>query len=157
MPETARPGPAEVALGPLRYSDLSPVLEIERQSFRAPWSLGTFALELAKPSSVRIAARAEGQLVGYLVCSPYAEIWHLMNIAVAPEYRRRGIARRMIARLIDRLGAGTPITLEVRKSNDAAIAMYQSLGFAAAGTRPAYYPDNKESALLMWLNPPPGV
>lgn len=171
MPEAAKqPGPAEVTLGSLDYSDLSPVLEIERLSFRAPWSLGTFALELAKPSSVLIAARTSAAgdgprpvpdggslLVGYLICSPYAEIWHLMNVAVAPAHRRRGIARRMIGELIDRLGERTPITLEVRKSNSAAIAMYESLGFAAAGTRPGYYPDNKESALLMWLNPPAGI
>ena len=145
-----------VAIEPLRYADLSAVLEIERASFSAPWSLGTFALELAKPSAVRLAARSGGALAGYLICSPYADVWHLMNIAVDKRFRRRGVASALVKAMIDRIGADARITLEVRESNRAAIEMYDRLGFRSAGRRPGYYPDNGEAAVLMWLNPPVG-
>ena len=152
----------------LRYSDLSDVLAIERTSFPSPWSLGMFAMELAKPSTIRIAARVnevghglkpvptESKLAGYLICSRYADVWHLMNVAVAPDFRRRGIASSMVRELLGRLEDDARVTLEVRESNAGAIAMYELLGFRAAGTRPGYYPDNGESAVIMWLNPPRG-
>jgi ribosomal-protein-alanine N-acetyltransferase len=147
---------AAVELGSLRYGDLPAVLEIERASFQAPWSLGMFATELAKPSTIRIAARSGGQLVGYLICSRYADAWHLMNVAVVPTWRRCGVGTRLVRELIGRLEAPARVTLEVRESNRGAIRMYESLGFRAAGRRPGYYPDNGESAVLMWLNPPRG-
>jgi ribosomal-protein-alanine N-acetyltransferase len=127
-----------------------------------------FAMELAKPSTIRIAARmkaagdrlkpvpGESRLVGYLICSQYADVWHLMNVAVGPGFRRRGIGSGMVRDLVGGLGRGARVTLEVRESNRGAIAMYESLGFRAAGTRPGYYPDNGESAVIMWLNPPRG-
>lgn len=145
-----------VTLDQLVQADLPDVLEIEHESFSSPWSLGTFALELAKPATIALAARSANRLIGYLVCSRYADVWHLMNVAVAPGFRRRGIATRMVTELIERLGTKPRITLEVRESNREALAMYEQLGFRAAGRRPGYYPDNGEAAVLMWLNPPRG-
>lgn len=156
MAEAAGKTRADLELGPLRYGDLPAVLEIERASFQAPWSLGMFATELAKASTIRMAARSGDDLIGYLICSRYADAWHLMNVAVAPAWRRRGIGAQMVRELIGRLGAGARVTLEVRESNRVAIRMYEGLGFRAAGLRPGYYPDNGESAVLMWLNPPRG-
>ena len=75
-----------------------------------------------------------------------------MNVAVAPERRRRGIASRLISRLFDEAGDELPFTLEVRVSNRDAIAMYERLGFRSAGVRPRYYQDNGEDALIMWLD-----
>jgi [ribosomal protein S18]-alanine N-acetyltransferase len=136
----------------LAYSDLPAVISIERRSFPAPWSLAMFVLELSKPSGICLAASAAGGLVGYLVCSRYDRVWHLMNVAVAPEWRRRGVARHLISRLIEEGDGSLPFTLEVRVSNREAIAMYESLGFRSAGIRPRYYQDNGEDALIMWLD-----
>jgi ribosomal-protein-alanine N-acetyltransferase len=140
------------AIRRLAYSDLPAVISIERRSFPTPWSLAMFVLELSKPSGICLAATGGDELLGYLVCSRYDQVWHLMNVAVAPEHRRRGVARRLIGRLVEEGGGGLPFTLEVRVSNQAAIAMYERLGFRSAGVRPRYYQDNGEDALIMWLD-----
>jgi ribosomal-protein-alanine N-acetyltransferase len=136
----------------LAYSDLPAVVSIERRSFPTPWSLAMFVLELSKPSGICLAATEGDELFGYLVCSRYDRVWHLMNVAVAPEQRRLGVASRLIARLLEEAGRGLPFTLEVRVSNRVAIAMYERLGFRSAGVRPRYYQDNGEDALIMWLD-----
>jgi ribosomal-protein-alanine N-acetyltransferase len=141
-----------VAVRRLAYSDLPAVISIERRSFPAPWSLAMFVLELSKPSGICLAATESEELVGYLVCSRYDRVWHLMNVAVAPERRRRGVASRLISQLIEE-GGRLPFTLEVRVSNREAIAMYERLGFREAGVRPRYYQDNGEDALIMWADP----
>jgi len=157
------------SIRPLAYSDLPQVIAIERRSFPTPWSLAMFVLELSKPSSVCLAAverqdseeaqgagigeRARGRsekLLAYLICSRYDQVWHLMNIAVDPAARRRGIARRLIAAMLEQAGEQSPYTLEVRTSNSAAIALYERFGFRAAGTRPRYYRDTGEDAMIMW-------
>ena len=146
--------PAAPAFRRLAYSDLPAVIAIERRSFPAPWSLAMFVLELSKPSGICLAASAEDELHGYLVCSRYDQVWHLMNVAVAPERRRGGVASGLIRRLLEETRSGTalPVTLEVRVSNADAIAMYEGLGFRSAGVRPRYYQDNGEDALIMWLD-----
>jgi ribosomal-protein-alanine N-acetyltransferase len=135
----------------LAYSDLPAVLAIERRAFTTPWSLAMFVLELSKPSGICLAARDGGRIVGYLVCSRYADVWHLMNVAVAPERQRSGIATALLQRMFLDLGADARVTLEVRPSNRGAIEMYERLGFRAAGHRRGYYHDNGEDALIMWL------
>jgi ribosomal-protein-alanine N-acetyltransferase len=136
----------------LAYSDLPAVVSIERRSFPAPWSLAMFVLELSKPSGICLATSVGDELVGYLVCSRYDRVWHVMNVAVAPERRRQGIASSLISQLIAEAGRELPFTLEVRVSNREAIAMYEKLGFRSAGVRPRYYQDNSEDALIMWLD-----
>ena len=135
----------------LAYGDLPSVIAIERRAFPTPWSLAMFVLELSKPDGICLAAEDETGLCGYLVCSRYERIWHLMNVAVAPEHRRRGIATDLIERLFAEAGRGERYTLEVRISNIAAIAMYEGFGFRSAGRRRRYYHDNGEDALIMWL------
>jgi [ribosomal protein S18]-alanine N-acetyltransferase len=141
----------------LAYSDLPSVIAIERRSFPTPWSLAMFVLELSKPSGICLAATDGDQLAGYLVCSRYDQVWHLMNVAVAPERRRGGIATALIGRLFEEAGEGLPFTLEVRVSNLQAIAMYEGFGFRSAGVRRRYYHDNGEDALIMWLEQPAAV
>jgi ribosomal-protein-alanine N-acetyltransferase len=136
----------------LAYSDLPAVISIERRSFPTPWSLAMFVLELSKPSGICLAASAGGQLAGYVVCSRYDQVWHLMNIAVAPEHRGSGVAGRLMRRLIEESQGALPFTLEVRVSNKRAIGMYERFGFRSAGVRPRYYHDNGEDALIMWLD-----
>ena len=147
---------AETAVGAMRirrltYSDLPAVISIERRSFPTPWSLAMFVLELSKPSGICLAATNErDELLGYLVCSRYDSVWHLMNVAVNPGRRREGIATRLITRLFDE-GGTSPYTLEVRVSNVEAITMYERFGFRSAGVRRRYYHDNGEDAVIMWL------
>lgn len=151
VPKRPSEAPGAAPVRRLAYSDLPAVVSIERRSFPAPWSLAMFVLELSKPSGICLAAVEGGELAGYLVCSRYDRVWHLMNVAVAPDRRRRGIASRLIGRLLEEGGEDLPFTLEVRVSNREAIAMYERLGFRSAGVRPRYYHDNGEDALIMWL------
>jgi ribosomal-protein-alanine N-acetyltransferase len=127
----------------LAYGDLPSVIAIERRSFPTPWSLAMFVLELSKPSGICLAAEDDEGLVGYMVCARYDDVWHLMNVAVHPERRRRGVATELIERLF-----------EERVSNGPAIAMYQQFGFRSAGRRRRYYHDNGEDALIMWFEAP---
>ena len=133
-----------IELRRLVLGDLLEIEEIERRSYPTPWSRSMFAGELAKPSSICLGAfEAEGEdgaLVGYLIVSRYVDAWHVMNVAVDPEHRGRGVARR-------------GYTLEVRVSNDKAISLYERLGFRSRGLRRGYYTDNREDALIMWKDP----
>ncbi|MEX2196385.1 MAG: ribosomal protein S18-alanine N-acetyltransferase [Thermoleophilaceae bacterium] len=136
---------------PLTYADLPQVIAIERRAFPTPWSLAMFVLELSKPTGICLAAVHEGHVVGYVVCSRYDTVWHVMNIAVDDRRLRRGIARRLLERLFAQADApGEQYTLEVRVSNEAAIRMYEGFGFRSAGLRRGYYHDNREDALIMW-------
>ena len=139
----------------LTYADLPQVIAIERRAFPTPWSLAMFVLELSKPAGVCLAALQDGRLVGYLICSRYDTVWHLMNVAVDDRLLRRGIASALIERLFELAdGPSEQYTLEVRTSNDGAIKLYERFGFKAAGRRRAYYHDNREDALIMWRTVP---
>jgi ribosomal-protein-alanine N-acetyltransferase len=138
----------------LHYSDLPQVAVIERRAFPTPWSIAMFVLEMSKPTGMCLAATLGGRLAGYTVCSRYDSVWHVMNVAVDPQLRRRGIASALLAELYLRAGdSGAQFTLEVRRSNDGAIALYERDGFRIAGLRRRYYQDNGEDALIMWRTP----
>jgi ribosomal-protein-alanine N-acetyltransferase len=115
-----------------------------------------FAAELRKPSSIALGAYLEeGDLVGYAFVSRYVDAWHVMNVAVSPAFRRRGIASTLLERLFE-VTASDPrrgYTLEVRVSNAEAIRLYERLGFESRGIRRGYYTDNREDALIMWREP----
>ncbi len=134
----------------LVFADLPNVIAIERRAFPTPWSLAMFVLELSKPEGICLAAQRDGQLVGYIICSRFDQVWHIMNVSVDPDLQRRGIATVMIDEILRRVGEEGQITLEVRPTNSAAIALYERFGFLAAGTRPRYYQDNGEDAVIMW-------
>jgi ribosomal-protein-alanine N-acetyltransferase len=137
----------------LELGDLDEIERIEQVSYPAPWSRAMFTSELAKPSSISLAALDDhDRLVGYLVLSRFVDAWHVMNVAVDPAWRRRGIATLLLDRLFEltvtdiRRG----YTLEVRVSNEAAIRLYERFGFRSKGVRRGYYTDNREDALIMW-------
>ena len=134
----------------LSYADLPQVIAIERRAFPTPWSLAMFVLELSKTGSHCLKAQREGAIAGYVICTPFDDVWHLMNIAVDPERRRKGVACALMDALIAELGPDARLTLEVRPSNEPAITLYERYGFLAAGRRSRYYQDNGEDALIMW-------
>jgi len=139
----------------LELQHLAAIEEIERRSYRTPWSRSMFASELAKPSSISLGAFDGKRLVGYLIISRYVDAWHVMNVAVDPDYRRRGIAATLLERLFELTASDVRRghTLEVRVSNEEAIRLYERLGFESRGTRRGYYTDNHEDALIMWREP----
>jgi [ribosomal protein S18]-alanine N-acetyltransferase len=141
----------------LKLRDLNAIEEIERSAYPTPWSRSMFAGELAKPSSICLGAidAERNELVGYLIISRYVDAWHVMNVAVAEPYRRRGVATGLIERLFEDTSRDgrRGYTLEVRVSNEAAIQLYERLGFKGRGIRRGYYTDNREDALIMWKDP----
>jgi ribosomal-protein-alanine N-acetyltransferase len=125
-------------------------MEIELASFPAPWSKTMFMLEMSNRGNVSIAVELDGDLCAYAVCTRHADVWHLLNFAVDPPQRRTGLGALLMQALIDRIGDKVPMTLEVRPSNESALALYASFDFLVAGRRPGYYADNGEDGLIMW-------
>jgi [ribosomal protein S18]-alanine N-acetyltransferase len=148
-----------IELRRLELRDLNAIETIERESYPTPWSRSMFAGELAKPSSISLGAfdPESDELLGYLIISRYVDAWHVMNLAVAPKYRRRRIAAGLLDRLFELTAneGRRGYTLEVRVSNDIAIRLYEQAGFKARGIRRGYYTDNREDALIMWRDPEP--
>ncbi len=159
---TAEPGidsPRHIEIRRLLYPDLPQVIAIERRVFPTPWSLAMFVLELSKQSGICLAATTSAtpagrSLIGYLICSRYETVWHIMNVAVDTQHQGRGVASALLAELYRRVEDDTArYTLEVRRSNRLAIGLYEREGFRAAGLRRRYYQDNGEDALVMWRTP----
>jgi len=154
MAEIAAEGSFSVEVRELAYADLPRVISIERRAFPTPWSLAMFVLELSKPSGICLAAVHTRRLVGYLICSRYDTVWHVMNVAVDVDHQHKGVASALLAELYERVNDDSArFTLEVRRSNDVAIHLYEREGFRAAGLRRRYYQDNGEDALVMWRTP----
>jgi ribosomal-protein-alanine N-acetyltransferase len=154
MAEIRTGGSFYVDIRDLTYADLPRVIAVERRAFPTPWSLAMFVLELSKSSGICLAAVHDGRLVGYLICSRYDTVWHVMNVAVDLDHQHKGVASALLAELYERVGDdGARFTLEVRRSNQVAIHLYEREGFRAAGLRRRYYQDNGEDALVMWRTP----
>ncbi|NLM97891.1 MAG: ribosomal protein S18-alanine N-acetyltransferase [Halanaerobiaceae bacterium] len=138
---------------PMAITHLERVMEIEKDSFSDPWSRGSFVSEITEnPYAVYFVA-LEGELViayigGWLLTGEL----HITNLAVDKDYRRRGIAERLIEKILlysSNKGIKAA-TLEVRVSNISAINLYKKMGFIPVGSRPGYYLNNNEDALIMW-------
>ncbi|MGZ4384230.1 MAG: ribosomal protein S18-alanine N-acetyltransferase [Gaiellaceae bacterium] len=149
-------GEEQVGLRVLGLRDLARIDEIERLSYSTPWSRSMFASEIGKPASICLGAFAEEELLGYMIVSRYVDAWHVMNIAVDPTRRRRGIASLLLEALFELTTNNEQrgYTLEVRISNEGAIELYERLGFRRRGIRRGYYTDNREDALIMWRDGP---
>jgi [ribosomal protein S18]-alanine N-acetyltransferase len=137
-----------------RPSDLAAVYRIAEASFPIPWPFEELRNELNRPFSalrvLRSPLLAEG-VVAFLNYWRIADEFQLMNVAVAPEQRGRGYGSALLADLLE-VGVRErvcAITLEVRRSNGAAIALYERFAFQRVGIRPRYYSDNAEDALIM--------
>ena len=141
-----------LALAPMALDDLDEVLDIERLSFKTPWSRAAFRYEITQNRVARcLVIRLGGRLVGYLCLWEIGHEIHITNLAVHPDWRRQGLARSLIQSVLeDARGRGVTLAfLEVRPTNTEALGLYESLGFSVIGRRKGYYFDTGEDALVM--------
>jgi ribosomal-protein-alanine N-acetyltransferase len=138
----------------MTLADLDEVMAIERASFAYPWSSRFFHQEFEVECARSILAELNGKIVGYVLFWLLPETVDIHNLAVIGEYRRRGVGRILLHKVIVEAltQSSARVTLEVRKSNLAAQKLYESAGFVATGVRKGYYSDDGEDALTMALD-----
>ena len=132
-------------------SHIAEIAALEKICFSDPWSEASISSELLNPLSLWLVALDDDRVVGYVGSQSVLDGADMMNIAIDPAYRRRGVALELVERLEMALKEKGVIclALEVRASNAAAIALYEKLGFSVIGKRPNYYRHPKEDALIM--------
>ena len=132
-------------------SHVAPIAELEKLCFSDPWSENSIRYELTNPLSYWLVAVEDGRVTGYVGSQSVLDEADMMNIAVHPDFRRRGVAQSLVKGLVAGLKEKDVrcLTLEVRASNDPAIALDQKLGFVQVGRRPNYYRNPKEDALIL--------
>ncbi|MDL2235896.1 ribosomal protein S18-alanine N-acetyltransferase [Christensenellaceae bacterium OttesenSCG-928-L17] len=143
----------ELTFRPMQKQDVHEVSLIERLCFRSPWSEKMIAGELKnRVAHYYVAETSEKEIIGYLGMWIMFEEAHITNIAVAPSYRRNGVAQRLMLHGMQQalLSGATQMTLEVREHNSGAQALYFGLDFVSAGKRKRYYSDTGEDALILW-------
>lgn len=135
----------------MQAEDISAIAELEKVCFSDPWSENSIASELDNELSCWLVAIEEGKLAGYVGSQTVLDGSDMMNIAVAPEYRRKGIAEALVVALVAELKKRKSICLllEVRASNIPAITLYEKLSFVQVGLRKNYYRNPKEDALIL--------
>ena len=134
---------------PMTAADVPSVAALEKLCFSDPWSVNSIASELDNPLSLWLVWEEDGTAAAYLGVQRVPPQADVMNVAVSPALRRRGIARALFAELERRLPEIDELFLEVRASNSGAIALYRTLGFEQVGRRPNYYLDPREDALIL--------
>jgi len=142
-----------VRFRPMTTADLDEVMGIERTSFRFPWSTGFFLQELQVACARSILAEIDGRIVGYVLFWLLPGAVDIHNIAVHVNFRRRGIARALLSKVVTEAERQTNlrVILEVLRSNLPAQKLYESMGFATTSIRKGYYSDDGEDALAMSL------
>jgi ribosomal-protein-alanine N-acetyltransferase len=149
------PRPEGFAFRRMTPADLDRVTEIERGGFKHPWSRELLARELGQAwSHVLLAVDGEGtaeRVLGYVVFWLVHDEVHVLNLGTAVEARRRGVGRALMeeAHAIGRRRGAAISTLEVRRSNAPALALYEALGYRRVGVRPNYYAEEREDAIVM--------
>jgi len=140
---------------PMQEKDLPRILEIEQSCFPAPWAYQSFVNELRDNEYARyFCLEHDGKIIGYMGLWFILEEGHITNVAISPEYQGKGLGEylmRSVMELMAKEGMER-MTLEVRASNRPAQKLYERLGFVTAGVRKGYYSDNREDALIMWLD-----
>ena len=144
----------DLVIAPMRRRHLPAVLAIEEQVQPRPWSERIFQSELGQPNRCYLVARHGAAVVGFAGVLLVVDEGHVTNVAVDPSWHRRAVATSLLLRLCRTAAerGARNLTLEVRMSNDGAQALYRRFGFAPGGVRKAYYPDNREDALVMWAH-----
>lgn len=142
--------PPKLLIRSMTEEDLLAVMAIEDVSYPTPWKCEHFRSELAARYSWPYVAVEDGAVVGYVCLMSLFEEAQILNIAVSPDHRGRGIARALLEHAFSQATAqgAEVMALEVRASNDAAIALYEQLGFNRVGIRAGYY-ESAEDAILM--------
>jgi len=143
----------DVLVRPMMPEDLDGVMVVEKDSFSAPWSRSAFEEELSQNNLARYLVAVAGDvIVGYAGAWLVINEAHVTNVAVVGMYRREGIGRLLMEKLMElaRNNFMESMTLEVRVSNAAARNLYSKLGFVEAGMRKNYYTETKEDALILW-------
>lgn len=133
--------------------DIASVTRLDRICFTLPWSEQTFLQEIIENEfAVYIVADLNGFIIGYAGLWRILEEGHITNIAVHPDFRRKGLGKKLLFQLMKQTSKQgiDKFTLEVRRSNSPAIGLYLRMGFSLMGVRPGYYDDNGEDALIMW-------
>ena len=132
-------------------SHVAQVAELEKLCFSDPWSENSVASELKNPLSCWLVAEEDGEVAGYVGSQTVMDESDMMNVAVHPDYRRKGIAEKLVMELVEALKKRDSrcLTLEVRASNEPARALYEKLGFTQVGLRKNYYRNPKEDALIL--------
>lgn len=143
-----------IVIDEMRREDLDQIARLEKESFSDPWPKKGFEDQLEDGNSIMLAARAAGsaEISGYLCAYLVMEEMQLASVAVAPEFRGRGVAQRLVAEMIRRgtEEGATEVWLDVRESNAAARRLYQKLGFREVYRRKNYYRRPKEDALVLF-------
>ncbi len=143
-------------LAPLHESQLEEVMDIERRAYEFPWSEGIFRDCLKSGYSMWVVQERGGAVTAYAAMTMAVGEAHILNLAVDPQCRRNGLGRFVLSHLltIARAANTTIVLLEVRRSNKAAIRLYQAFGFQQIGTRRGYYPglDQREDAFVLALD-----
>ena len=136
---------------PMNESHVAQIAQLEKLCFSDPWSENSIATELNSRLSYWLVAVVDDCVVGYIGSQSVLGESDMMNVAVHPDHRRKGIAEALIENLSQGLKerGNVSLTLEVRASNDPAIALYHKLGFIQVGRRPNYYRNPKEDALIL--------
>lgn len=145
---------APVTIRAMWPADIPDVMRIERQSFGMPWQESTFRALMRRPSASLLTAEADGAVVGFAVLWFVEDGGELGDLAVDPGHRGRGIGRTLLDRSIEeaRLRGARTLYLEVRESNEAARALYETAGFDPVGRRTGYYSGPREDACVMMLD-----
>lgn len=140
-----------IAYLPMNESHVSQIAELEKLCFSDPWSERSVASELHNPYAYWLVACSEGRVVGYVGSQTAIDEADMMNIAVHPDFRRTGIAEKLVTALCGTLAQRGVrcLLLEVRASNEPAKALYEKLGFVPVGRRPNYYRNPREDALIL--------
>ena len=135
----------------MKLTDAAAVAQLETVCFSDPWSEKSIASEVHNPLSYWLVAEENGCIVGYVGSQSVLDAADMMNLAVAPEYRKKGIGRKLVNALTEHLQANGVIALllEVRVTNEDAIRLYTKLGFIQVGRRPRYYRNPTEDALIL--------
>ena len=133
---------------PFSAAHVEGVAALEQRCFADPWSVSGLEEELSNPCARFLVAEVDGFVAGYLGCHHIADEGFITNVAVHPDYRRHGIARALLCAALEQGAALFRVTLEVRVSNTAAIALYESLGFVRDGVRPRFYAHPTEDAAI---------
>ena len=136
---------------PMQQSHIAQITALEKQCFSDPWSETSVRSELSNPLSFWLVAEEDGKLIGYVGSQSVPPEADVMNLAVAPEWRNKGVGRALMTALIAQLHSRgiTALFLEVRVGNTPAQNLYRSLGFVEAGRRPKYYVNPTEDALIL--------